>query len=303
MKIGIIFCCLVQFFCSQTSAQANKEKSTVDSLLVAYSSEIMHEVDISDANVAINIWIKELGGRLKSSLVPKSYIFTNLEKLINSLNNNQVDLVAIPTLDYLEIKNKVNLIPVLIGTSDNRFDEKLVILVHKDSDIRSFKELYGKAILVTNSFTSNTLSYLWLETLFYENELVAFNKFIDQVKTVSKPSQAVLPVFFRQADVCVVSQRSFSIIQELNPQLKQDLKIIGISPGLLRFIFCIHADFDPTMRERIIKEACTLETNTKGRQLLTIFKIDDITKFKPEYLDDVIELVKKNKSLKSKSSR
>ena len=53
-----------------------------------------------------------------------------------------------------------------------------------------------------------------------------------RIKEAQKPSQALMPVFFRQADACVASRHYFEVNSELNPQIQRELMSISNSPGL-----------------------------------------------------------------------
>ena len=54
------------------------------------------------------------------------------------------------------------------------------------------------------------------------------------MKLVDHASQAVLPVFFRQADACLMPRWSYDTMVELNPQVKDQAIILALSPLLAR---------------------------------------------------------------------
>ena len=50
---------------------------------------------------------------------------------------------------------------------------------------------------------------------------------------MAKPSQAILPVFFKQAEAALVTRATFDTAVELNPQLGAALRTLSRSPQLI----------------------------------------------------------------------
>ena len=55
----------------------------------------------------------------------------------------------------------------------------------------------------------------------------------------TKATQAVLPVFFGQADACIASRRTMETMTELNPQLAKKLRVLLEAPKMVNvFLGC-----------------------------------------------------------------
>ena len=111
------------------------------------------------------------------------------------------------------------------------------------------------------------------------------------VTAVGKPSRLVLPVFFGQADACVVTQRSFEVMKELNPQLGRQLSVIARSVPVVPSFLCFRAGVSPQLRERYVNVARKMQTTVSGLQLLTIFQSDSLAVLPPESLESARALL------------
>ncbi|WP_320045273.1 hypothetical protein [uncultured Desulfobacter sp.] len=70
------------------------------------------------------------------------------------------------------------------------------------------------------------MSCTWLRSLMVEKGLGQADTYFSKLKWVNKINEAVLPVFFKQADACLVNLKGLDIMAELNPQIAQQVKIV-----------------------------------------------------------------------------
>jgi phosphonate transport system substrate-binding protein len=81
----------------------------------------------------------------------------------------------------------------------------------------------------------------------------------------------VLPVFFRQADACLVTRLGYATMCELNPQLAKQLRILAESPKLLTSFLAFHKDCPPETRRKFRAAVTELHKSVVGRQALMLF--------------------------------
>jgi ABC-type phosphate/phosphonate transport system substrate-binding protein len=108
---------------------------------------------------------------------------------------------------------------------------------------------------------------------------------------------AILPVAFKQADAALVYEPNFSLIAELNPQLKRDLVPLRVSPRMLPVLTCIPRYLSDQRREQLINIMLHIEQTPQGKQIMTLFGINGIQPFKPELLAPVERLLAEHDSL------
>ena len=109
-----------------------------------------------------------------------------------------------------------------------------------------------------------SLAPVWSETILAREGLGSASGFYGQITTASKISQAVLPVFFRQLDACVVTRSGFETMVELNPQVGRQLKVLASSPPVVPVVFCFRASYDSPIRAKVLEEIAQWH-NTQSR--------------------------------------
>ena len=93
-----------------------------------------------------------------------------------------------------------------------------------------------------------------------------------------------MPVFFRQADACIVTRQVFELSAELNPQLGKQLTAIARIDNLAPGIIVIDRRLPDDIRQKIRQTLLTLHEAPDGQQLLMLFQVRKLVPFKPEYL-------------------
>jgi len=122
--------------------------------------------------------------------------------------------------------------------------------------------------------------------------------FFSQVKETSKTSNAIMGVFFRQADCAIVTRGGLDTSRQLNPQMETQLMVLAESPILSDSVVCLVPGTSDKYRKNIYKAMLTLNESKSGKQLYTIFQTNGITPFKAEYLEGLEGLLREHKRLK-----
>ena len=149
---------------------------------------------------------------------------------------------------------------------------------------------------------NSLLISLWLETLLMKEGFPGPETFISNFKMVKKASQALLPVFFKQADACAVSQGAFETMKELNPQVGRELVALAQSPGYPQGVVCMRKGLAEKYRP-FVEEMYTLHNQSQGKQILTLMRIKRLLPFQATYLETTEALLAENQALKLKLAR
>jgi ABC-type phosphate/phosphonate transport system substrate-binding protein len=260
-------------------------------LNVGFPKYILFDVDIKDAQVAMELWANELSKMNKLPLKTRSIIINDLPSLVKALKNKQIDVIGLPSLDYLKIKDEVELIPALGTVLGGKHGEEYVLISRIDKAPNGLKELKSNKLVFQRDRFVGNVPLMWLDTLLIKQGLPVSEHFFTDIKTVNKVSQAVLPVFFKQMDACLVTRRGFDTMVELNPQLGEQLRILNASPIFVMGVVVFRKDFNEEYRKRIIKTAVDFRKLSSGNQMLTLFKVDDFFPFHNSDLDTLLELL------------
>jgi hypothetical protein len=277
----------------------NKSKDTVK---VGYSTRIFSSVNIEDAHAATNFLldklIKEWG---REGVKPVAEMIDDLEQLKREIINNRLDLVILNTMDYLDIKEKVKLVPIFVYKYRNIILSKMLLICRKEFNFNSVKDLRNKKIIIAKTFNSDkSLSALWLQTLALKNKENYSKYYSPNISFYEKAMRCVADVFLKKADALVISEEGFEAVKDLNPQFGAELKVVLCSKPLLYSIFC-YTDRINTHQTFILEELKdklkTIHNSKTGKQFMSMFRIDSFTPYNPEYLRDTEELIIENKKL------
>jgi hypothetical protein len=85
----------------------------------------------------------------------------------------------------------------------------------------------------------------------------------------------------------------------MNPQLARDLKAIEFSAELVDSLTIFRKSLDEAIKQKALEASRNLKTNTRGRQLLMLFKIDEILPLKETDLSSIRDLLSEHDRLKA----
>jgi ABC-type phosphate/phosphonate transport system substrate-binding protein len=258
------------------------------------SSVIEADVNPDDAIAATKIWASNLGRGADTWTESDATIFRNIYSLMRSVNNEEIDIIALASNEYVELEGKLQAEPALVYVQAGQVELEYVIIVHRDSGIKTLADLKGKRIVIAKG-GRNVLVPIWLNSLLLDNNLPAKELFMREIKEVSKTSQVVLPVFFKQMDAGVVTKSALETTAALNPQIGQQVKIIATSPPLVPQITCFRASLPAATKASYVQRALNLHLAPYGLQTFNVFKLERLLEWKPRYLDNVKALMRKQK--------
>jgi ABC-type phosphate/phosphonate transport system substrate-binding protein len=281
LRFACIACILL--LAARTGAQPQNARAGV-------VIEIFSGVNIDDAQAAAQLWIdamlRRTGGRYMATLV----LFDTVEQVIEAVRRAEIEVVVLPAMDFLRIRDQVALEPRSVGTfADGTIMQEFVLLARRSEDVEKLADLRGKKLLA-NRLDWQT-ARLWLEVLLRREDLPDSGAHFGGIAQVNGAARQVLPVFFGQADACIVTARRFATLIELNPQLERELTVVARSPAFLLYMGCLVQGLGEDFFRDYIEIAQGLHRDISGRQLLTLFGLERTVPFKAEYLENLKELV------------
>ncbi len=265
-------------------------------LRLGYSSTTISKVDVNDAKVAMKLWTEKFSSEEGSNFSAEVFVFNTLDEMIQAVQQAQVDLIAMTTQEYLDLKDAIPLQPAYTAVVGKTQFDRLVLITHRDSPIKSVADLKGKLLNLEN-YGSGELANLWLDCLLLRQKLPPAGSFLHEIRTFDKASPAVLPVFFQKVDACITREYSLNVLSELNPQIGKSLRILEQSPFYQRGMVCFREGFNKDWQDEITRSAFRLHESTKGQQILTLFKIDRIIPFDASSVTSVQELMQEHRAL------
>lgn len=281
-----------------STGTANPRDELPKVLHVAFSSRVFPDVDQKDAQVAMELWARELSRRAG---IPKAQvtIFNNIQEIQGAVRRGDIHMVTMSSMEFLKYRKELKIVPAYVAANRTGRDMENLIVVRRDSGIQKVRELRGKT-LATLSAAKNETSLLWLNVLTMREGARQSTSFFRQVYESKKTSQAVIGVFFRKFDSALVTRASFDTCRVVNPQLDKVLVVISKSDSLVGDISCLPSNIGEKLKRAIDAAALGLHENTVGRQMATLFQTNRVIPFNPSYLSGLEELLRERGELMAK---
>jgi ABC-type phosphate/phosphonate transport system substrate-binding protein len=262
------------------------------------SSLVEADVNLDDALAATKVWAAGMVKGVGIWSSTEAAMFENVASLVAAINRGDTDIVAMGTHEYLDVQDILKAVPTLTYMQGGQVENQYLILVHRDSKFKTITDLRDQRMSRTRAGRSSMVP-LWLEVFFCENGIRDCQKFFREIKEVQKPSQVILPVFFKQIECGIVLKSSFDTAVALNPQVGQQIRILASSPKLVMQVTCMRSSMAPDRIDQYVRQALKLHETPSGLQAFSMFRLDRIVPWNSAYLDNVKELIKKRKLFQS----
>lgn len=254
----------------------------------ATSAELLGDVNVNDARAAMRSWADFVSLTLGMRVDYDPFVACTPARLLDLMRRSAVHAVGCTTPEFVPLAPYVEpntlLVDVLSGS------QEYLLLVHSASDLHTVADLRGHPLsLYRNEVTCLALD--WLETLLHGSNLDPGDRFFSAITPNPKLSRTVLPVFFRQADACLVNRRGFDTMCELNPQLGRSLRAVASSPSYYTAIFAFHRDCPPAINRQFRTALIDLAKTATGKQLLALFQTTGFTTRDTSALRSTLALV------------
>jgi ABC-type phosphate/phosphonate transport system substrate-binding protein len=255
-----------------------------------FSSALMQEVNENDSRAAMKVWVETLvkDGTVRAD--PHALYCKDLTSMAVALQNGTLDGVAVSTSELLALREQVEFNRYIFGITDASIFEEYVLLVHAQSSINRIEDLPGRSLNVLRHVRMS-LAIPWLDTLLLEKGLKPAQDSCGRITEENKLTKTVLPVFFRQTDVCLVSRKGFKMMEELNPQVGRQLRVLASSPEFVAGGFFFRAGYPQAQQDKFVSEVMRVHTRPSGRQVLTVFQMDRLVEHPASVLDTAIALM------------
>jgi phosphonate transport system substrate-binding protein len=250
---------------------------------------MFYEVSVKDAQVALDLWARQIVSGVAHPIQARGAVLDTMELVAAATARGELDVIGLSSLEYLRWRERLPVDPVLTGSREREPTDEHWLMVRRDSGVTTLGALAGKRLLLPAG-DLGILSRTWLDAELAKEHQRDSARFFGEIRTASKLSQTLLPVFFRQADAAVITRGGYSSLQEMNPQLGRDLVAIAVSPKLLPTVVCFHRQMDESLRAVVTAGSLGLGDSAAGRQILLLFKVKQVLRFEPAHLDGVTGL-------------
>jgi ABC-type phosphate/phosphonate transport system substrate-binding protein len=263
---------------------------------IGFSRSTFGDINENDAIASVRVWAQAMARDRGIVADPQPRIFENIRDIRESLKEKGIDCITMCTNEYAALREYLATDCMVAGVVSGSIYEEFALVVHRKGRIRSLGDLKDSKIGLHLSWRT-ALAPLWLDTLLAHGGLGLATDFFGQIAQTNKITKAVLPVFFRQMDACLVTRSGFETMVELNPQVGQQLKILRVSPPFVPVAYFFRADYSSPLRSRIMGEITRWHFETAGHQLLNIFQVDRLEEHPLTCLKSALELLAAHEQL------
>ncbi len=296
-KIILFILVQVILFSWMLNAQAHEIKGKQD-FHIGVSSRALGSINQNDTAAALKIWgealSKEQGFGSGIDIKLLSY---SAEEIRNAFLLNNLDGVSVTVDEYMSIGIEPDEVFAFVGSDVGNLEIRYVLITGNRQNIETPNDLVkSKTIVVDDQIM--VMSIPWLETLFAETDSGKQRVKFKYPVLEKKQSRAIFQVFFNQADAAVVTSDAFELACELNPQLRDNLKILAESPPFITTVLV----FRPSLKDgrdmsKLEKAILNIHNTPAGQQLMTVIRSSRMEKYPASVLNTTIDFLRRHKAL------
>lgn len=253
---------------------------------VGFTRSAFSGVNLADAEAAFLAFARTVGRQRGYDLDTGARLYESVPDLEASIGRGEITLVVANAWEYLGMHIDDEMEPAFVHLTGGALFKEYVLLARRDGGLHTLADLRGKDIMVMGSAPGGLVT-AWLQGLLLEQGREPLSSFFGKLETAARPSAVVLPVFFGAKPACVVDRQTLATMAELNPQLGTQLGEVAASEPFLDSITFVrrHGYERAEWRRELLTALAELHLEPAGRQILTLFKVDQLVPFKKEYLD------------------
>ncbi len=283
--VAVFFLPAILFLQLPTSAQ-NLENAhkTAPRMHIGFYIHSLYQADLKDVKAATDLWILEVGE--KAGLKTKAFVYKDVQSLMDDFKAGNLDLIQISSLKFLTLFEDFDVEPAYAGKINGKLKRNYAVVINKDFKYNDLADLEDATLAIADN---DDIGLLYLNALLLEKNLPEAPCFFSKIKKMNSFQKAVLSVFFKQCDVCITYVDLFNTMSELNPQIKNKLRIIASSPPLLPMVSFYTKECDEAAKEITFDQVRNLSGTSYGRQIMAIFKSEEIVRLKDSDLDSLRE--------------
>lgn len=263
-----------------------------------YLSSISEIANRSDIEVSLNFWAKdlfEMEAKKRNFAITSSsaVLFDRIEDMKEAFENGNLDMIIAPPLLISRYFERKDLSDGFMGLLEGKKLEGLLLIARIDKNINRVKDLRGKRLMIIEN---DELADIFLDTLTLKEHQQSYKNMGLSIQPQKKSNRIVLDVFFDKADIGVIYSSSYEIMAELNPDIKNKIKILAEYPIKSKNFSFFRKDYP--LIGALTKVAMSFPTNPRARQILEVFKTPEIDYCKVEELDSFDKFYKDYLQLK-----
>ncbi|TLN03053.1 phosphate/phosphite/phosphonate ABC transporter substrate-binding protein, partial [bacterium] len=240
-------------------------------LSIGYIGNTYPNTSSKDIQAAVSVLIKKVAWEYFGRSEARYY--DSADKMAADIKNGTIQVACLSSEEYLKLRSQARIEPILMTVGDHGRESELLLLVRRDSGIRSLGDLRNGSIVMPQRNTAESVFRVWLDTMLLREGKPESGAFFSAVKVAPTTAKVIMPVFFRQADACVVTRQAFELTAEMNPQISREMMPIARIENLFHGIISGDVKVSREIKERLRQAFLSLNKSPEGRQLMMLFHV------------------------------
>lgn len=260
---------------------------------VAFSANMFTDVNENDVRAAMKVWIASMSREINIPVDQDMIIFNSAEEFAATGDLEHIDGISLTVPEYPALARRYPCDRFVAGVRNGLYTEEYLLLIRRSSGVQRLEQLReGRLAVVRGSRMG--MGQIWLDTLLGDQGQRRVTDFFRRIDWSRKADQVVLPLFFGKVDACLVTRTSFDILCELNPQLRQQLMPLAVSPPLVPAGFAYSSTRSSTFSAHVVEATKRLADTPAGRQLLLLTQCEEVEAYPISCLDSSLALLDKH---------
>ncbi len=268
-------------------------------LKCGYSKSLTVQMKMEEGKAVVEVLIQEIIKENSRSEKAESIIIENSQQLLQEIKNG-LDMTVVLVPEYWELKKKIKLFPQVIPVTGDSVQDRTLLLIKKNSSIKNLNDLAGKKIVISGEIsTEKSIMQIWLHTLIKKQTQKEVHKFFGSVYKVSTGPTAIMDLFFNKADAALVIQSNYLALQELNPQIGEQLKVfIRSEPFVFAVLLFTEKLLNHPDKKLIMDKILNIDKTRSGKNYLNLFKLTKMVPYQEAYLENTFRLLSEYEKFK-----
>jgi ABC-type phosphate/phosphonate transport system substrate-binding protein len=265
---------------------------------VAYYSGIDSKQLYKNSRSALNIWVNDFTKNIHKNI--HMNIYTNRKNILNDYINYKMDIVAISAHSYLLNKKTYDDYSIdywHLRRSEIRPFQMMFLVVNRDSNINSILDLKDKKIGID---IENKFGKIFFEKTYLDSSKKNSDDIISKIE-YNKSNSLLLKTYFSKYDAAVITSYEYEVMLELNPSIKNKIKILKSSPEIFPHILVLFHKDNTSKNMKTFKNTLNrFFKNEQKEELFNILQIKDLSMSNKKSFDNLNEYYQEYLKLKNK---
>lgn len=255
--------------------------------------KIARDLNRADVRAALEVWAEELTRKFQ---VPSEVVFyADIAPLRRDFEAGRINMVIADAMTFVRHFQAEELAD---GFTTKLHSDASLLLLARSGTTKT--DLAGMRVA---QIANDDISSTYLETLCLRQHGRACQDLPIAVVPVSNNHQAMTRLLFKQADMALVNRHGYELATELNPQLAHAGQVVSELAFDTQYFGFFSAQVDPAFRHFALRSIPTTHREIRGRQLLDVFKVEQVALTDPSALKPFYQLEKEYRDLKARATR